>query len=236
VTSPRPGWYPDPHIAQQMRWWDGSDWTSDTYERVEPIEDWTRPAAGTAARGRARGAASTAAVTTDDGVPIARWWPRAGARLLDLVITSVISWLVAFPQSRAVLATIGEQFAEAMRAAESGAQPPPFVYDAGTLRALAIISLAGLGVTLVYEMVFLLWRAATPGKLALGLRVRRLTGDHALTADVVLRRWLGFEAVSALPYVGTAYAVVDLLWPVRDPRRQALHDKVAGTCVVTARR
>lgn len=212
-----------------MRWWDGTAWSTDTYERVEPIQDWTRPTSTASSR------APVGEVTTGDGAVIARWWPRAGARLLDLLITSVLSWLVAFPASRVVAGSIASQFTDAMRAAESGAQPPPFVYDAATLRALAVISLVGLGVTLAYEMVFLLWKAATPGKLALGLRVRRLADDHALTADVVLRRWLGFEAASSLPYVGTVYAAVDVTWPLRDPRRQALHDKLAGTCVVSRR-
>ena len=225
MTSPRPGWYPDPHVAQQMRWWDGTAWTDDTYERAEPIEDWTRPAATTATVARP-------AATLDDGAVLAGWWARAAARLIDLVLTSALSWLVAFPQARVAAGSIADQFAAAMRAAEAGEQPPAFVYDAEMLRALTVISLAGLGVTLAYEMAFLLWKAATPGKLALGLRVRRLASEQPLSVDVVLRRWLGFEAVSSLPYVGTVYVFVDLAWPVRDARRQALHDKLAGTCVV----
>ncbi len=214
-----------------MRWWDGAAWTSDTYERAEPLADWSRPATA----GARVGATGAAEVTTDDGAVIARWWPRAAARVVDLVITSVLAWLVVFPQARVVVGSVADQISEGVRAAESGASPPPFVYDAPTLRALAVISLASLVVTLAYEMAFLLWKAATPGKLLLGLRVRRLATDQRLTADVVLRRWLGFEAASSLPYVGPPYLFVDLVWPLRDPHRQALHDKLAGTCVVTRR-
>ena len=32
------------------------------------------------------------------------------------------------------------------------------------------------------------------------------------------------------------YYLVDVLWPLLDPRRQALHDKFAGTCVVRPQR
>ena len=35
-----------------------------------------------------------------------------------------------------------------------------------------------------------------------------------------------------LSYIGTLYLLLDVLWPLRDARRQALHDKFAGTCVV----
>jgi uncharacterized RDD family membrane protein YckC len=209
-----------------MRWWDGTAWTDDTYERSEPMQDWTRPAASATA------AAQRPAATTDDGAVLASWWARAAARLVDLVITSALSWLVAFPQARVVAGSFADQFASALRATEAGEQPPAFVYDAQVLEALAVISLVSLGITLAYEMVFLLWKAATPGKLAFGLRVRRRVPGHRLTADTVLRRWLGFEAASSLPYVGTAYLFLDVVWPVRDPRRQALHDKLAGTVVV----
>jgi hypothetical protein len=27
-TIPPPGWYPDPHGAPHMRWWDGAQWTA----------------------------------------------------------------------------------------------------------------------------------------------------------------------------------------------------------------
>lgn len=30
MTTPAPGWYPDPHGQPQTRWWDGSTWTAHT--------------------------------------------------------------------------------------------------------------------------------------------------------------------------------------------------------------
>ncbi|WP_460459529.1 RDD family protein [Angustibacter peucedani] len=227
MTSPTPGWYPDPYVQQQMRWWDGARWTEDTYERTEPV-GWPAPATTAAASGADR-------PTTDDGAALAGWWSRAAARLLDLAVTGVLAWLVGFSQSRVFLGSVADQLDAGMRAAEQGTDAPAFQYDPATIKALAILSLVWLGVTLVYDLVFLLWRAATPGKLLLGLVVRPWVPGQRLTVGAVLLRWLGFEVGTSLPYVGTFYLLVDLLWPVRDARRQALHDKYAGTCVVRRR-
>ncbi|WP_148090550.1 DUF2510 domain-containing protein, partial [Cellulomonas algicola] len=41
-ASPPAAWYPDPHDAAQLRWWDGGRWT----EHVEP-----RPATAAVAPG-----------------------------------------------------------------------------------------------------------------------------------------------------------------------------------------
>ncbi len=226
MSSPTPGWYPDPHVAQQMRWWDGADWTPDTYERTEPIVDLTvRPE-------QASSAAPAATRTTDDGVPLAGWWQRAIARVLDVAITGLATAGIGWSQTQVFVEATSQQLDAAMRAAEQGSPAPAVQYDLSTLKALMVLSLVWLGVGLVYDLVFLLWRAATPGKLLLGLRVRRPGEGAPLTASVVARRWLAFNAASAISYVGTLYLVVDLLWPLRDPRRQALHDKFAGTLVV----
>src|SRR5438309_7018872 len=36
MTSPRPGWYPDPSGGRFARWWDGTRWT----DRVAPPTRW----------------------------------------------------------------------------------------------------------------------------------------------------------------------------------------------------
>jgi uncharacterized RDD family membrane protein YckC len=71
------------------------------------------------------------------------------------------------------------------------------------------------------------WRycGATPGKLAVGVKiVDARTGGAPPTGRLVLR-FVGY-LVSALPlYLG-------FLWAAVDRRKQAWHDKIAGTLVV----
>jgi uncharacterized RDD family membrane protein YckC len=279
MTSSNAGWYPDPQDAQLMRWWDGSGWTQDTYERTEPlggpldqrtpfdgpsVDAAPQPASrslGTSAApsspvdpylrgtgeptaGHAGGWAyppapagpSTAvgrpAPTTPDGVPLASWGRRALARIIDGLVVSLLSLAVTFPTVADVVSTVWD---DTERAARTGESATPLLTDPSMLEHLAVVTFAQLLVGLVYEVVFLLWRAATPAKLALGLRVRRWDAGQRLTPTVVVRRWLAYQGAQAVPYVGTPYVIIDLLWPVRDARRQALHDKFAKTCVVNVR-
>lgn len=266
MTSSNAGWYPDPQDARLMRWWDGSGWTEDVYERTEPLGGpldqrtpygaspgvprgatpppakestadpyltpptqgpppggWTYPTAPAAPTARRPGP------TTPDGVPLASWGLRALARIIDLVVVSLLSLAVAFP---AVVDIVRRAWDEAEAAARTGQAATPILTDATMLEQIALVTFIQLIVGLVYEVAFLLWKAATPGKLGLGLRVRRWDAGQRLTATIIVRRWLAYQGAQALPYIGTPYVIIDLLWPVRDARRQALHDKFARTCVV----
>jgi uncharacterized RDD family membrane protein YckC len=231
MTSPDPGWYPDPQIPMQMRWWDGSGWTEDTYQRVEPMDDWTRPAESVAAHP----AAAHPARATEDGQPLADWWARAAARSVDALLNWALALVVGASQVRIMAADLGPQISRAAREAERGGAAVPIEYGDRVLVASAALVGVWLLVTLGYDLVFLLWRGATPGKLLLGLRLRPRDADRRLTGWMVVRRWLAFQVLAQLSYIGAAYAVVDLLWPLRDVQRRTLHDRAAGTVVVRAR-
>jgi uncharacterized RDD family membrane protein YckC len=237
-----------------MRWWDGSAWTEDTYERTLPLDSslgTPKAATGTSARGADESSGRrtdplggtsvrqrpTAVSTTEDGVPLSSWGRRALARVLDGILVNALALLIAFPVTADIVDILREQFSQGLQAAQSGAAASSAGFmDPQLVRAAGIISLVELVVSLVYEMGFLLWRQATPGKLLLGLRVRPWAVGARLTPTVVARRWVASEGASTLPSVGYVYYLVDVMWPLLDPRRQALHDKFAGTCVVRPRR
>lgn len=105
----------------------------------------------------------------------------------------------------------------------------------------------------------LFWRLAhaTPGKLALSLRIEPATGPGPLTWWQILRRYViafgipvalvapfalrpagGQEAIElamwtlVMSVVGLGWTLLDCLWSLSNPAHQALHDKAAGTVVV----
>ena len=85
MSTPEPGWYPDPNPAAPpgfLRWWDG-----------EPVDRATcepegRPSAAAARR---------PGPTTADGQPLAGWWWRVLAYVVDTVVLSVVGYLLTLP-------------------------------------------------------------------------------------------------------------------------------------------
>jgi len=101
------------------------------------------------------------------------------------------------------------------------------------------VSLAFMGVMLVvmalYDLVMVGMFATTAGKAAMGLRVVGPTGDDA-DWDIAVRRWM-LSLVIIVPIVGVLAVVVigiiSLVFLFSDPCRQTVHDRVAGSFVVT---
>ena len=100
------------------------------------------------------------------------------------------------------------------------------------------ITLISIVVSLVYETVFLTTRGATPGKMVVGTVVRRVEGPGKLGVVTALKRQVITVVTSLIGLVPRAVAVrsglsiLDPAWLLWDPKRQALHDKVADTVVM----
>lgn len=77
----------------------------------------------------------------------------------------------------------------------------------------------------VYDVGSWLLAGQTPGKRLMGLLVVQTDGQR-LRFGAAIRRWFGYY-LSAILFLG-------FLWVLVDNRRQALHDKLAGTLVVYA--
>ena len=178
---------------------------------------------------------------TPDGQRLAGWWSRVGASVIDGLITTVLGTVLGWRFIHQVVDAFTQAVNDAVQAQQSGsvAQTDALVQQmTGPLLALTAVM---WGVRLVYDVGFLKAFAATPGKMVLGLEVRLRERPGPLSWGTVLARWftanLG-SLLSLLPVVALfawAYSLLDVLWPLWDPKRQAVHDKVARTNVVRTR-
>jgi len=72
-------------------------------------------------------------------------------------------------------------------------------------------------------------RGQTPGKMVMKIQLRdEATGGQVGYGKAALR-WLVAGALGFLCGIGS---LLDILWPLWDPKRQTLHDKAANTLVV----
>jgi uncharacterized RDD family membrane protein YckC len=244
VTS-QPGWHPDPVPPQpgqpaQLRYWDGTRWTEHTAPAQAPAatQQYAAPPAYPSAYGTPYAGAKPPA-TTPDGVPLAGWWQRVLALILDSLVVGLVGVVIALPWVRDVFDSYSDWFDEALNADGSSIDTAELQRD--TAGPLAIIGAINLALGFVYHVGFLMWKQATPGKLVLGLRVRLRETPGPMPLPTVLLRWLGQYGVGIIgliPFVGgigTLYTLLDYLWPLWDNKKQAIHDKIAKTNVVRVR-
>ena len=107
--------------------------------------------------------------------------------------------------------------------------------DTRFVEAVAALTVLQILLSAVYTIVLVRLRGATVGKLLCGLRVRPWESDALPSWGQSAARWLGREGVSNIPYLGSAYSLLDAIWLLWDQRRQCLHDKLPGTVVVRRR-
>ncbi len=79
-------------------------------------------------------------------------------------------------------------------------------------------------VLLAYHIGFWTWKGTTIGGIICQLRVVRIDGTPLRFVDALVR---GLSAIFSIVVVG-----LGVFWILRDPERQAWHDKIAGTYVV----
>jgi uncharacterized RDD family membrane protein YckC len=240
------GWYPDPVNPAQERYWDGWQWSRNTRPGPDsqagygqapyasyPAPNVTRPPGYAAPR-----MGSVQATMTADGVPLASWWWRALAVLIDGLITTAIITVITFPVWRSLYAAMVTSFNAVMEAQRSGVPPPTLnTTDLITASYQLILTSVTIGVEMLYHVGFLRWKSATPGKMICGLRVvpvdRGRDPGPLAWSSVFIR-----AAIWVLPGISlflTLITLLDVLFPLWHPKRQALHDIAAKTQVVRVR-
>ncbi|HKX65759.1 MAG TPA: RDD family protein [Intrasporangium sp.] len=160
---------------------------------------------------------------TADGVPLASWGKRVVAYLLDGIILSVILAFLT-PIFVPEFADVVDEFSTGIEAGDQAAINDFASSIAGVSIKMGLLSWL---VASVYAIAFWVTLAQTPGKMALRISVRHADRPGPIDLPTAIKR-------RVIPLVGTFIGLlnlVDLLWPLWDGRRQALHDKVANTLV-----
>ena len=237
MTQTPADWYPDPSDDRQLRYWDGSAWTA--HVAAAPVS--ARPTGP----------------TTPDGEPLAGWWWRVLAYVIDTIIIGVVSNIVSIPaqiQMQRDLAPVMERFNRAIE--QNPSTPPDFwayfndYLDVMQQHALWLVAPTVI-LTFIYWVIFLRWKGATPGKLMLGMRVRLRDRAGTLPWSSIIARMIlqfgvawtvfvlafltGSVAVFVVSMLVSVIMLLDPLWATWDSKRQTLHDKLAATNVVKRR-
>jgi uncharacterized RDD family membrane protein YckC len=210
-----PNWYDDPYSSDHYRYWDGTSWTGHVSPKYATSN---RP-------------------STPDGVPLASWWQRVGARLLDQLIVTLISIPLAGYFYYRYFTSLNDLMQQSLHHPRT--PPNAFALPWEVYKWLLVAAVVSVAVAVIYEVVFLRRNAATPGKRIVGLRVRQRDAEGPLPMSVIGRRvavMYGLGVLALIPLVGLVAGLLSLLndlWPLWDSKKQAWHDKAAGTNVVS---
>lgn len=142
------------------------------------------------------------------------FWRRLLAKIIDAIITGVASWVIVLP-----LMMLSP--ARAQLTGEAQFDPEQL----GTLLMFQLISFViQIAIPLAYGLFFISKFDATPGKMALGLKLYRADGSKLSKGRIIGRffaEWLSWLTLG-IGFVIAAF----------DSEKRTLHDHVADTRVV----
>ncbi|KRF24303.1 RDD family protein [Phycicoccus sp. Soil803] len=178
--------------------------------------------------------------TTPDGQPLASYWQRVGAFILDGIIQFVLMLVLGGWFLFKGFEPVWDELVTAMDSGDPGAfdRITADNVNFGYILAFGVIAAV---ITFGYAVFFLSRTGATPGKAAVGISVRLRDRPGVLSVGDAAKRTslqAGLSLLGNIPLLGNLFslvALVDLLWPAWDERRQALHDKLARTNVVVGK-
>lgn len=255
----------DPDNPDSARYWDGNNWTAQVRsaskqernswraETAQANATYAREVMERAQAGDVEAQQILAAAAhqpgasrsvSGNGEPLSGWWRRAFGYWIDTFLMVVLSLLLSWRWIKQI-ANIYNTYLDQATAAQRAGLPLPD--PQATIEAVAApmlwLTVVFSVVTFAYVIGFLRAFSATPGQMAVGIAVRPVNHSGLLSWNNVLLRWLGqygvTQLISLIPILGqvisSIYFLINHLWPLWDPRRQALHDKIAGTLVVRTR-
>lgn len=159
--------------------------------------------------------------------PLAEWWQRAVAAIIDGLIIAIPSYIIMAIMGVGLAAKrTGELTVDPQTGQITGGLPGPG-YFATFFASFLIIAVLGI----VYYVYFHGSTGQTLGKKIMKIKVvSEETGDVIGYGPAFLRWLIGALLQGFTCGVG---GLLDILWPLWDSKRQALHDKVVKSLVVT---
>jgi uncharacterized RDD family membrane protein YckC len=169
-------------------------------------------------------------VAMEHNLEHAGFWKRVLATLIDFALIATIGFLLGLAFGYNPITEFQETFRKAM---ENPGGPPP--QPAGPPAVLSFISIVG---NWLYKAVL----EASPmqgtiGKMVVGIVVTDLEGKRIDFGKATLRYalpWVGnlIALIPALALPSSLLLIVDSLIVAFTPKKQALHDMIAGCLVV----
>ena len=152
------------------------------------------------------------------GRPLASWGQRVGAAFIDFVVVIVPAFIIM------AIAGVG-----AFAASDIDPVTDELVDDTGVIATLVVTAAIVSALMIAYQVYFNgSEKGQTVGKKALDIQVRsEATGGPIGYGTSFLRSLVA--AALGFVWIGS---LVDLLFPLWDPKRQTLHDKAVGSLVV----
>lgn len=144
------------------------------------------------------------------------FWIRFLARVIDGIILGVINGIIRVPLM--LMFGVGSGLGLGRGVSSD------LIFAPALAGVLGISVVIGLAIGVAYDVYFLTAHGATPGKMALGLRVIRADGSP-LTPVVALARHFA-EWISGI------ILLIGYIMAGFDPEKRALHDRICETRVI----
>jgi len=251
---PVPGWYADPRGEASLRWWNGRAWTEQTAVApggaafAPPLTPAAGPGASDAppatpapaASGVPAGSPPTVLIAGQNR-PLSGWWPRAGAFIIDYLIT--IAFALPFIIA-GILIVSGIDFgAVKIVNGEIKGLTNDELVSIGL--ALLIVIAGNLLVGLTYQPLTMARKGEQNGRTwgmqVLGIRVVRASGATMSYGPALVRQFLVMSVLygvisgigNSVTLVGGTVAIaLAYLWPLWDKQNRAVQDLICSTHVV----
>ena len=259
--APVPGWYADPRGEASLRWWNGRAWTEQTAVApgggafappVVPVAQAGSVPAQTVppppvavppapAAPSLVAAGSPTVVIAGQTRPLSGWWARAGAFIIDYLIT--IAFALPFIIA-AILLVSGIDFsAVKLVNGEIKGLTNDELVSIGL--ALLIVIAGNLLVGLTYQPLTMARKGEQNGRTwgmqVLGIRVVRASGAAMTYWPALVRQFLVMSVLygvisgigNSVTLVGGTVAIaLAYLWPLWDKQNRAVQDLICSTHVV----